>query len=104
MANALLAVSYTLLILNTISDVHGGNNGSTSYLKAIILGRCRYYLEFKEKSPEMKQRNCTAIWKAFHDGFAFKDPCKLTFADYEPFFAAIKGGDIVDKVCRYIIW
>jgi platelet/endothelial cell adhesion protein len=90
MANALVAVFYTFLILNTIVEVDGGNNGSTPYLQTIIEGRCRYYLEFKETSPEMKLRDCDTIWNAFYNSFAFKNPCKLTFADYEPFFAAVK--------------
>lgn len=93
----MMRVSIVLLLASAI--FHGipkssSSDGSTPHLKDIVMGRCWEY----EMRKQSNVRNCTAIWKAFYDSFAFKDPCTLKFADYGPFFDAVKGQDIVDKV------
>ena len=50
------------------------------------------------RQPRQLWKNCTQIWEIFHEAFAFKDPCKLTFTDYEPYFTAVGESNIVNKV------
>ena len=70
-------------------------SGSNLHLKEIFLGRCWDY-RLQKTSKSLK--NCTEIWSVFYGGFAYKDPCSLNFSDYEPYFTAVGGGDIVNKV------
>lgn len=89
---ALLSV---LLALITVFHTDASTPGSTPYLRDIIVGRCEDYFR---QNTKIKPKNCTEIWKKFHDVFAFKDACSLTPADYEPFFDVMEEGDILNKV------
>ncbi|KAK3731821.1 hypothetical protein QZH41_020188 [Actinostola sp. cb2023] len=90
-----MAWSSYLTIALILQHIHG-HMGSTANLREIVLGRCWYYKQFKQQNVK-RSPNCSTLWKTFHDGFAFKDPCKLTFDDYQPFFDVVVGEDIMDK-------
>ena len=76
-------------------------SGSTPHVKDIFLGRCWDFQSQKFPPSSESRKNCTKIWDIFYRAFAYKDPCNLTFDDYEPYFAAVGGSDIVNKVCIY---
>lgn len=78
-----------------------GNIGSTPHLKDIVFGRC---WDFQlQKVNEVKPKNCSTIWGKFHQGFAYKDPCNLTSADYKPYFDEI-GMDVVNPNKVNVTW
>ena len=77
-------VAGLLFLFNTIESV--SLKGSTPNIKEIVLGRCYEYQELKTVGP--KKKDCNKIWEAFHQAFAYKDPCNLPFDDYQPFFDA----------------
>ena len=66
-------------------------SGSTPRLREIFLGRCWDY-QYQKFTPS-SWKNCTDIWDVFHKAFSYKEPCKLNFSDYEPYFAAV-GGEV----------
>ena len=68
------------------------SNGSTKHLKEIVLGRCWDFQRLKVHDGSTK--NCSKIWETFYRGFAYKDPCNITCADYKPYFDEV-GMDIV---------
>ena len=62
--------------------------GSTPKIKEIVLGRC-YEYQLNTIGPEADNwKDCNEIWEAFHQAFAYKNPCTLAFDDYQPFFDA----------------
>lgn len=92
----------TLLITTLITPYNTELSGSTPNLKDIFIGRCWdfQYKKFASSRPLALHlwKNCTNIWSIFHKCFAFKDPCKLTFSDYEPYFAAFGESKVINKV------
>ena len=62
--------------------------GSTPKIKTIVLGRCYEYQLKTIGSKEDQWKDCNMIWTAFHQAFAYKDPCKLLPEVYQPFFDA----------------
>lgn len=78
-------------------------SGSNLHLKEIFLGRCWDY-QLQKLQPYKSTKNCSEIWSAFYSGFAYKDPCKLSFSDYESYFTAIGGGEIVNKVNGILVY
>ena len=84
------------VLLNTV-NLSLQAKGSTLNIKEIVLGRCHEFQNKNMGSPTWKA-DCKSIWDAFYIGFAHKDPCKLTQADYKPFFAATGMEEIHDKV------
>lgn len=90
-------ISFLVLKTQGISSFNGA--GSTVNLKTIVLGRCWYYKQFKIPPKQQRKINCSSLWEAFHSGFAYKDPCKLKFRDYGPFFDLLNGSAaVVNKV------
>ncbi|XP_048588917.1 ADP-ribosyl cyclase/cyclic ADP-ribose hydrolase [Nematostella vectensis] len=83
--------------LYSISSSGTRNTGTTRNFKDIVLGRCYYYKEFMLDDVYRSSVNCSSVWLALYDAFAFKDPCSLTFQDYEPYFAAVVEGHLLDK-------
>ncbi|EDO32706.1 predicted protein [Nematostella vectensis] len=83
--------------LDIISSSGTSNTGTTRNFKDIVLGRCYYYKEFMLDDVYRSSVNCSSVWLALYDAFAFKDPCSLTFQDYEPYFAAVVEGHLLDK-------
>ncbi|XP_012579524.1 PREDICTED: ADP-ribosyl cyclase/cyclic ADP-ribose hydrolase 2 [Condylura cristata] len=70
-----------LLLLAGARGWHG--QGSHPHLQSLFMGRCAQYLDLL--SPEERRdKNCTAIWEAFQVVF-YKDPCNVTFSDYDLF-------------------
>ena len=90
-----------VVLLNTVNPSLQ-DPGSTPRIKEIVLGRC-YDFQKKRIGPDTsKWKDCNKIWEAFHKGFAYKDPCKLTQNDYKDFFAATEIQEIHDKVMNYL--
>ncbi|XP_045690429.1 ADP-ribosyl cyclase/cyclic ADP-ribose hydrolase 2 [Phyllostomus hastatus] len=56
--------------------------GTTQHLQSIFLGRCTEYLALL--NPALRDKNCTAIWEAFH-AVLQKDPCSVFPSDYDLF-------------------
>ncbi|XP_008065106.1 ADP-ribosyl cyclase/cyclic ADP-ribose hydrolase 2 [Carlito syrichta] len=56
--------------------------GTSPHLRDIFLGRCAEYRALL--SPELRDKNCTAIWEAFN-GVLDKDPCNVLPSDYDLF-------------------
>lgn len=65
------------------------NQGTTPHLKEIFIGRC-----WKHQNDNNNQINyninCTQLWTAFRNSFAFKDPCNVTGDDYNKFFTLLQ--------------
>ena len=77
----------SLFLFNTI-ELNVAAQGSTPKIKEIVLGRC-YEYQLKTIGPQaIYWKDCNEIWKAFHQAFAYKNPCNLVFDDYQPFFDA----------------
>ena len=82
-----LFVAGSLFLLNTI-ELSVAGQGSTPKIKEIALGRC-YEYQLNTIGPEADNwKDCNEIWEAFHQAFAYKNPCTLAFDDYQPFFDA----------------
>ncbi|KAJ8790051.1 hypothetical protein J1605_004803 [Eschrichtius robustus] len=56
--------------------------GTIPHLQSIFLGRCAEYIAVL--SPELRDKNCTAIWEAFKLVLD-KDPCSVLPSDYDLF-------------------
>lgn len=97
--NELRNLSYISLLLVALINNSTELTGSTQNLKEIVIGRCwdYQYMKFANR-PRPVWKNCTRVWDVFHKSFAFKDPCKLKFADYEPYFEIFGDSEIINKV------
>ncbi|XP_028361146.1 ADP-ribosyl cyclase/cyclic ADP-ribose hydrolase 1 [Phyllostomus discolor] len=56
--------------------------GTTPHFSDIILGRCYTYTQIEQ--PELSQKDCQEIVKAFQNAFLSKDPCSSREKDYQP--------------------
>ncbi|XP_036982867.2 ADP-ribosyl cyclase/cyclic ADP-ribose hydrolase 2 [Artibeus jamaicensis] len=56
--------------------------GTTQHLQSIFLGRCAEYVSLL--NPQLRDKNCTAIWEAFHKVLE-KEPCSVLPSDYDRF-------------------
>ncbi|XP_045406358.1 ADP-ribosyl cyclase/cyclic ADP-ribose hydrolase 2 [Lemur catta] len=56
--------------------------GTSLHLQSIFLGRCAEYSTLL--NPELRDKNCTAIWEAFKVVLD-KDPCSVLPSDYDLF-------------------
>ncbi|XP_031292932.1 ADP-ribosyl cyclase/cyclic ADP-ribose hydrolase 2 isoform X1 [Camelus dromedarius] len=56
--------------------------GTVPHLQSIFLGRCAEYSALG--SPELRDKNCTAIWEAFKVVLD-KNPCSVVPSDYDLF-------------------
>ena len=90
-------VAGVVVLLNTV-NLSLQAPGSTPKIKEIVLGRCFDFQNEKLGPDKSKWKDCNKIWEAFHKGFAYKNPCKLTQDDYKPFFSATGMQEIHDKV------
>ncbi|XP_073256170.1 ADP-ribosyl cyclase/cyclic ADP-ribose hydrolase-like [Porites lutea] len=82
-----LFVAGSLFLFTTI-ELSVAGEGSTPKIKEIVLGRC-YEYQLNTIGPEADNwKDCNEIWEAFHQAFAYKNPCTLAFDDYQPFFDA----------------
>ncbi|XP_010640239.2 ADP-ribosyl cyclase/cyclic ADP-ribose hydrolase 2 [Fukomys damarensis] len=59
-----------------------GAQGTSPRLQSIFLGRCAEYITLL--SPQLGDKNCTAIWEAFKVVLD-KDPCSVLPSDYDLF-------------------
>ncbi|XP_067591673.1 ADP-ribosyl cyclase/cyclic ADP-ribose hydrolase 2 isoform X1 [Pseudorca crassidens] len=64
------------------ADARWSGQGTTPHLRSIFLGRCAEYIAVL--SPELRDKNCTAIWEAFKLVLD-KDPCSVLPSDYDLF-------------------
>ena len=90
-------VAGVIVLLNTVSPSLQ-DQGSTPQIKEIVLGRCYDFQNKKLGSDESTWKDCNKIWEALHEGFAYKNPCKLTQDDYKPFFRETGMEEMHDKV------
>ncbi|NP_001230812.1 ADP-ribosyl cyclase/cyclic ADP-ribose hydrolase 1 [Sus scrofa] len=90
-AKICLGVFLGLLVLVTVAVVVGilmgrrspkwNGKGSTVDFQEIILRRCHTYIRVVQ--PELGDRDCQKIKKAFTDAFISKDPCSAREEDYD---------------------
>uniref|UniRef100_A0A8D0UR33 ADP-ribosyl cyclase/cyclic ADP-ribose hydrolase 1 n=2 Tax=Sus scrofa TaxID=9823 RepID=A0A8D0UR33_PIG len=90
-AKICLGVFLGLLVLVTVAVVVGilmgrrspkwNGKGSTVDFQEIILRRCYTYIRVVQ--PELGDRDCQKIKKAFTDAFISKDPCSAREEDYD---------------------
>ena len=85
-----LCLTVLVVSLYSVSLIYA--QGSTPHLKEIVLGRCWDFQ--RQKKHAVSAKNCSKIWETFYAAWAYKDPCKTTFADYKPYFDEV-GMDIV---------
>ncbi|XP_007167413.2 ADP-ribosyl cyclase/cyclic ADP-ribose hydrolase 2 [Balaenoptera acutorostrata] len=64
------------------ADARWSGQGTIPHLQSIFLGRCAEYIAVL--SPELRDKNCTAIWEAFKLVLD-KDPCSVLPSDYDLF-------------------
>ena len=74
------------------------DKGTTPRIKEIVVGRCYDYQHKKIGLNSSTWKNCSKIWDTFQGAFAYKDPCKLTFGDYKPYFQEVGMAEIYNKV------
>ncbi|XP_066240926.1 ADP-ribosyl cyclase/cyclic ADP-ribose hydrolase 2 [Saccopteryx leptura] len=98
---SLSAMSLLLLLLPPPPLLRSGaacaqwsGEGTTQHLQSIFLGRCAEYLELL--SPQLRDKNCTAIWEAFQ-GALEKDPCSVVPSDYDRFITLSRHAIPRDK-------
>lgn len=58
--------------------------GTSPHLQSIFLGRCAEYSTLL--GPQLRDKNCTAIWEAFR-AVLDKEPCAVLPSDYDPFIS-----------------
>ncbi|XP_078381093.1 ADP-ribosyl cyclase/cyclic ADP-ribose hydrolase-like [Oculina patagonica] len=87
----------SLLVLLSFVEQSFQDKGSTPRIKEIVIGRCYDYQFKKFGLNTTTWKNCSKIWDALHGGFAFKNPCNLTFADYKPYFDEVEMAEIHNK-------
>lgn len=87
-----------LLLLLSLVELSIQDKGSTPRIKEIVIGRCYDYQYKKFGSNATTWKNCSKIWDALHRGFAYKNPCNLTFVDYKPYFDEVEMAEIYNKV------
>ncbi|XP_047712942.1 ADP-ribosyl cyclase/cyclic ADP-ribose hydrolase 2 isoform X3 [Prionailurus viverrinus] len=68
--------------------------GTSPHLRSIFLGRCAEYSSLL--SPELRDKNCTAIWEAFKVVLD-KDPCSVFPSDYDLFISLSRHSIPRDK-------
>ncbi|XP_044274297.1 ADP-ribosyl cyclase/cyclic ADP-ribose hydrolase 1 isoform X3 [Varanus komodoensis] len=56
--------------------------GTTEQLREIILGRCYNYIA--TINPDLRDKDCIAIWDMLEHAFMYKHPCNATEKDYQP--------------------
>lgn len=69
------------------------NNGTTSRIHEIFMGRCHYFqmkLKSKSDSCASENYNCTRIWSAFRAAIVGKAPCDIRVSDFDDFLSLIK--------------
>ena len=93
---AFLASLFLLLSITMHPSVQ--DKGTTPQIKEIVVGRCYDYQYKKFGSNSTTWKNCSKIWDSFHGAFAYKNPCKLTFDDYKPYFDEVGMAEIYNKV------
>lgn len=85
-ARSRLSLSALLLLLAAGGADHAharwSGEGTSPHLRSIFLGRCADYLLLL--SPQLRDKNCTAIWEAFKVVLD-KDPCSVLPSDYDLF-------------------
>ena len=96
MAFASLASLFLLLSITAHPSVQ--DRGTTPRIKEIVVGRCYDYQYKKIGLNSTTWKNCSKIWDTFHGAFAYKNPCKLTFDDYKPYFEEVGMAEIYNKV------
>ena len=69
--------------------------GTDKHLKEVFVGKCWLY---QKRFTFSESVDCERLWEAFVSGFAYKEPCDVTFEDYKDFFAMIHEGPLVNKV------
>ncbi|XP_048398115.1 ADP-ribosyl cyclase/cyclic ADP-ribose hydrolase 2-like isoform X2 [Stegostoma tigrinum] len=57
--------------------------GTVRNLEEIIIGRCYNYI--RVVNPTIGEKNCSAIWEAFQNAFAYKKPYNVLPTDYKDF-------------------
>nr|XP_023421576.1 ADP-ribosyl cyclase/cyclic ADP-ribose hydrolase 2-like isoform X2 [Cavia porcellus] len=72
----------SLLSLELAAGARWSGEGTSPQLRSIFLGRCAEYITLL--SPQLGDRNCTAIWEAFKVVLD-KDPCSVLPSDYDLF-------------------
>ncbi|XP_027795097.2 ADP-ribosyl cyclase/cyclic ADP-ribose hydrolase 2 isoform X3 [Marmota flaviventris] len=71
-----------LLLAAGAGGAQWSGKGTSQRLQSIFLGRCAEYCSLV--SPELRDKNCTAIWEAFKVVLD-KDPCSVLPSDYDLF-------------------
>lgn len=90
-----------LFLLLSLVEQSFQDKGSTPRIKEIVVGRCYDYQFKKFGLNTTTWKNCSKIWDALHGGFAYKNPCNLTFADYKSYFDEVGMAEIYNKVRIY---
>lgn len=92
-----------VLMIRTRGQAHThkkwNGRGTTSHFPEIVLGRCSTYTQIKR--PELSQKDCQEIVKAFQNAFLSKDPCSSREQDYQPLMTLTSQNIPCDKA---IFW
>lgn len=79
--------------------------GTTPFIKEIVLGRCHTYLELSATNRKESLNvdvNCSKLWETFRNVWANKNPCTINAASYKPFFSLISTNKTVkDQLLFY---
>ncbi|XP_015450482.1 ADP-ribosyl cyclase/cyclic ADP-ribose hydrolase 2 isoform X2 [Pteropus alecto] len=85
-----------LLAAGSAGSAHArwGGQGTSPHLQSIFLGRCAEYSTLL--GPQLRDKNCTAIWEAFR-AVLDKEPCAVLPSDYDPFISLSRHSIPQDK-------
>ena len=95
---AFASLASLFILLGTTVHPSVQDEGTTPRIKEIVVGRCNDYQYKKIGHNSTAWKNCRTIWDTFHRAFAYKNPCKLTFDDYKPYFDEVGMAKIYNKV------
>ena len=90
-----------VVVLSLKSCDSAGNSGTTPNIKEVMIGRCWQYQSVSSQNKKDVLNvavNCTDLWEAFHDAFAYKDPCNIGKADYQKFFQMVNNTRRIENV------
>ncbi len=85
----LLVLCFSVATLSLRLTLTAAGTPTTNRLDQIVIGRCLDYQATKYPQLFVNQvHNCAALWTKFSSAFSYKDPCNVSFSDYNDFISA----------------
>ena len=89
MFKCLLSLCFSVATLSLLLTLTSAGIPTTNRLEQIVIGRCLDYQATVHPQLFVNQvHNCTVLWAKFSSAFSYKDPCNVSFSDYNDFISA----------------